>query len=77
MQRVMSIRTGKVMKILNISLETIIEYLNNETGLEPTKKLNYSTKLTDLQYEALLREFSTDKHAIEKNRESQSKTKKQ
>ena len=69
------IRTGKVMKILNISLETIIEYLNNETGLEPTKKLNYSTKLTDLQYEALLRKFSPDKLAIEKTEKARVKQK--
>lgn len=71
----MGIRTGKVMKILNISLKTIIEYLNKETGLEPTKKLKYSTKLTDFQYEALLREFSTDKHAIEKTEKARVKQK--
>ena len=49
------------MTILNIGLETIVEYLKKKPGLEPTKELNPNTKLTDLQYEALLREFASDK----------------
>ena len=57
----MGIRTNKVMTILNIGLETIVEYLKKKPGLEPTKELNPNTKLTDLQYEALLREFASDK----------------
>ena len=62
----MSIRTNKAMTILNISLETIVEYLKKEPGLEPIKKLNPNTKLTDLQYEALLRRFASDKLVKEK-----------
>jgi hypothetical protein len=46
----MGIRTNKVMTILNIGLETIVEYLKKKPGLEPTKELNPNTKLTDLQY---------------------------
>lgn len=57
----MGIRTGKVMTKLNIGLKTIVEYLKSKPGLEPTKELNPNTKLTDLQYEALLREFASDK----------------
>ena len=62
----MGIRTNKVMTILNIGLETIVEYLKKKPGLEPTKELNPNTKLTDLQYEALLREFASDKLVKEK-----------
>lgn len=62
----MGIRTNKVMTILNIGLETIVEYLKKKPGLEPTKELNPNTKLTDLQYEALLREFAADKLVKEK-----------
>ena len=54
------------MTILNIGLETIVEYLKKKPGLEPTKELNPNTKLTDLQYEALLREFASDKLVKEK-----------
>ena len=54
------------MSILNIGLETIVEYLKKKPGLEPTKELNPNTKLTDLQYEALLREFASDKLIKEK-----------
>ena len=62
----MGIRTNKVMTILNIGLETIVEYLKKKPGLEPTKELNPNTKLTDLQYESLLREFASDKLVKEK-----------
>ena len=61
----MGIRTNKVMTILNIGLETIVEYLKKKPGLEPTKELNPNTKLTDLQYEALLKEFASDKRVKE------------
>ena len=54
------------MTILNIGLETIVEYLKKKPGLEPTKELNPNTKLTDQQFEALLREFASDKLVKEK-----------
>ena len=54
------------MTMLNIGLETIVEYLKNKPGLEPTKELNPNTKLTDLQYESLLSEFASDKLVKEK-----------
>ena len=54
------------MTILNIGLETIVEYLEKKPGLEPTKELNPNTKLTDQQFEALLREFASDKLVKEK-----------
>ena len=73
----MGIRTNKVMTILNIGLETIVEYLKKKPGLEPTKELNPNTKLTDLQYEALLREFASDKLVKKKaGKESQTIAKK-
>ena len=53
------------MTILNIGLETIVEYLKKKPGLEPTKELNPNTKLTDLQCEALLKEFASDKRVKE------------
>lgn len=57
----MGIRIGKAMTRLNIGFETIVEYLKKKTELEPTKEFNSNTKLTDLQYEDLLREFASDK----------------
>lgn len=56
----MSIRTKKVLTMLNISLKTIVEYLKSKPGLEPTKELNVNTKLTDEQYNALVKEFHSD-----------------
>ena len=62
----MGIRTNKVLKMLNIGLETIVEYLKSKPGLEPTKELNPNTKLTDEQYNALLEHFA--KHSIEEKK---------
>lgn len=49
----MGIRTNKVMTVLNIGLDTVIEFLKSKPGLEPTKELNPNSKLTDAQYEVL------------------------
>ena len=56
----MGIRLGKAMTILNVGKETIVEYLKKKPGLEPTKEMNPNTKLTDSQYEALVKEFASD-----------------
>lgn len=54
------------MTILNIGTETIVEFLKSKRGLEPAKALNPNSKLTDTQYEALLREFAPDMRVKEK-----------
>ena len=56
----MGIRLGKAMTILNVGKETIVEYLKKKPGLEPTKEMNPNTKLTDSQYEALVKEYASD-----------------
>lgn len=56
----MGIRTNKAMTVLNIGLDAVIEYLKSKPGLEPTKDLNPNSKLTDAQYEALIRKFAPD-----------------
>lgn len=48
------------MRILNISLDTISKYLMSLPGLEPKGNLDFSTKLSDVQYEALIKRFSND-----------------
>ena len=62
----MGIRTNKVLKELNIGLDSVIKYLKSVPGLEPQKELNPSTKLSDAQYDALLKEFASDKLVKEK-----------
>ena len=53
----MGVRTNKVLTQLNISLSSLVEYLNSIPDLKPTKELNVNTKLTDEQFIALLRKF--------------------
>ena len=62
----MGIRLNKVLKQLNVSTETVVEYLKSKPGLEPTKEMNHNTKVTDEQYAALLKEFHGDKLVKEK-----------
>lgn len=62
----MGIRLNKVLTELNISTETVVEYLKSKPGLEPTKEMNHNTKVTDEQYAALLKEFHGDKLVKEK-----------
>ena len=62
----MGIRLNKVLKQLNVSTETVVEYLKSKPGLEPTKEMNHNTKVTDEQYAALLKEFHGDKIVKEK-----------
>jgi hypothetical protein len=57
----MGIRLNKILKQLNVSTETVVEYLKSKPGLEPVKEMNPNTKVTDEQYAALLREFHGDK----------------
>lgn len=62
----MGVRTNKVMKELNIGLDTVVEYLKSVPDLEPEKELKPNTKLSDAQYEALKNRFSSDKRVKEK-----------
>ena len=62
----MGIRLNKVLKQLNVSTETIVEYLKSKPGLEPAKEMNPNTKVTDAQYEALIREFAPDMQVKER-----------
>ena len=63
---IMGIRLNKVLKQLNVSTETVVEYLKSKPGLEPTKEMNPNTKVTDEQYAALLEEFHGDRLVREK-----------
>ena len=64
--RIMGIRLNKVLKQLNVGTETIVEYLKSKPGLEPAKEMNPNTKVTDAQYEALIREFAPDMQVKER-----------
>ena len=62
----MGVRLNKVLKQLNVGTETIVEYLKSKPGLEPAKEMNPNTKVTDAQYEALIREFAPDMQVKER-----------
>ncbi len=58
----MAIRLNKVLTELNIGLQTAVDYLKNKKNLgEIREDANLSTKITDEQYNALVREFKGDK----------------
>ena len=58
----MGIRLNKVLSELNIGLQTAVDFLKNKKSLGEIKDdANQSTKITDEQYDALVREFKGDK----------------
>ena len=58
----MAIRLNKVLTELNIGLQTAVDFLKNKKNLGEIKEdANLSTKITDEQYNALVREFKGDK----------------
>ena len=58
----MGVRLNQALKELNIGLQTAIEYLKNKTSLGEIKDdTNVNTKISDEQYEALVKEFKGDK----------------
>jgi hypothetical protein len=65
----MGVRTNKVLTQLNISLSSLVEYLNSIPDLKPTKELNVNTKLTDEQFIALLRKFGRHEKSEERKRD--------
>ena len=69
----MSIRLNKVIKELNVGIQTAVSFLQKK-GFEVES--NPSTKITDEQYELLVKEFSTDKELkIESERINQERQK--
>ncbi len=58
----MGVRLNKVLTELNIGLQTAIDYLKNKRSLgEIRDDANVNTKISDQQYDALVREFKGDK----------------
>ena len=58
----MGIRLNKVLTELNIGLQTAVDFLKNKKSVgEIRDDVTTNTKITDEQYEALVREFSSDK----------------
>ena len=58
----MGVRLNKVLTELNIGLQTAIDYLKNKKSLGEIKDdANVNTKISDEQYNALVKEFKGDK----------------
>ena len=54
----MGIRLNKVLTELNIGLQTAVDFLKTKTSLGEIKDdANVNTKITDEQYDALVKEF--------------------
>ena len=69
----MSIRLNKVTRDLNVGIQTVAAFLRKK-GFEI--ELTPNTKITDEQYELLVKEFSSDKNLkIESERISQERQK--
>ncbi|MCD7710694.1 MAG: translation initiation factor IF-2, partial [Porphyromonadaceae bacterium] len=69
----MSIRLNKITRDLNVGIQTVVSFLRKK-GYEIEQ--NPNTKITDEQYELLVKEFSTDKNLkIESERFSQERQK--
>ena len=58
----MGIRLNKVLTELNIGFQTAVDFLKNKKSLGEIKDdANLSTKISDEQYSALVRQFKGDK----------------
>ena len=58
----MGVRLNKVLTELNIGLQTAVDFLKNKKSLGDVKdEANVNTKISDEQYEALVKEFKGDK----------------
>ena len=58
----MAIRLNKVLKELNIGLQTAVDFLKKKSSLgDVAEDANLSTKINDEQYDALVSEFKGDK----------------
>jgi len=70
----MGIRLNKVLSELNIGLSTAVEFLKNKPSLgEVRDDTNQNTKISDNQYQALVREFKDDKDIKNKAEEISAK----
>ena len=56
----MAIRLNKVIRELNIGLQTAVEYLMKKSSLGEVEE-NMNFKINDAQYAALVEEFKSDK----------------
>ena len=73
----MSIRLNKVLTQLNIGLQTAIEFLRSRKNLGEVKdNATLTTKITDVQFDALKKEFSNDKEIKEEAQKLINKNKK-
>ncbi len=59
----MTIRLNKVTRDLNVGITTVVEFLQKKGY---TVEANPNTKITDEQYDLLVKEFSTDKNLKDK-----------
>ncbi len=62
----MGIRLNKASNQLNIGVQTAVEFLKTHHVGELSDNANPNTKITDEQYHALVKEFSSDKRVKEK-----------
>ena len=63
----MGVRINKVLNDLNIGLQTAIDFLKQRRDLgEIRDDMTPNTKISDEQYEALVKEFRGDKNVKEK-----------
>ena len=61
----MAIRLNKVIRELNIGLQTAVEFLQKKSALGEVEE-NMNFKINDAQYEALVEEFKSDKETKNK-----------
>lgn len=62
----MGIRLNKASNQLNIGVQTAVEFLKTHHVGELSDNANPNTKITDEQYHALVKEFSSDRRVKEK-----------
>ena len=61
----MTIRLNKVTRDLNVGITTVVEFLQKKGY---TIEASPNAKITEEQYDVLVKEFSTDKNLVRKDR---------
>lgn len=64
----MGIRINKALRILNVGLKDVVDFLNSTPELELTKEPTMNTKLSDRQYNALQNNFIKQSTEAQKSR---------
>ena len=64
----MGIRINKALRILNVGLKDVVDFLNSSPELELTKEPTMNTKLSDRQYNALQNNFNNRSTDVQKGR---------